>query len=60
MKILRAKIYPDEGELLSDLFCRMQHSVEMYTKKHKDTTAEVFKQEDCVLINSIKLGESAN
>lgn len=62
MKMIIARIEPEEDELLCDLYFRLKESTDNFTKNHQDVaiTLEELKDENCVLMKSIKLGESVN
>ncbi len=62
MKITIAKIYPDDEELLCDLYHRMKENVEYFTNKHQDVTIDIKQneEENCLMIKSLTLGESVN
>lgn len=62
MKMIMAKIYPEDDELLCDLYHRMKEGVEYYTNNHQDMTITINQdtEENCLLIKSLKLGENVN
>ncbi len=62
MKIIIAKVFPEEDELLIDLHSRMKENLDYYTSLHGDTTISIYPKEDenCVVIKSLKLEDSVN
>lgn len=62
MKIVLAKVYPEDKELLCDLYSRMQTNVEFFINKNQDVSVTLDQDviENCILVKSLKLGESAN
>lgn len=62
MKMTIAKIFPEDDELLCDLYYRMKDNIEYYLDQHHDTSIDVIQniEENCVLIKSLKLGDSVN
>ncbi len=62
MKMIMAKIYPEDDELLCDLYSRMKEHTEYFTEKNKDVTIKIKEntEENCLMVSSLKLGESAN
>lgn len=62
MKIVVAKIYPENEELLCDLYSRMKTNVEYFINNHQDVSVTLDQDvlDNCILVKSLKLGESAN
>lgn len=62
MKMTIAKVFPEDDELLCDLYYRMKENIEYYLNIHQDTSIDVIKdeEENCVLIKSLKLEDSVN
>lgn len=60
MKMLVVKVYPEDGEVLADLFYRMRDNIMKYVRKNGDTSTEVLEQEDHILVKSLKLEENVN
>lgn len=62
MKIMVAKVYPEDKELLCDLYSRMQTNIEYFLNNHQDVSMILDQNilENYVLVKSLTLGESAN
>jgi len=62
MKLINAKIKPNEGETLDDLVLASQERMDEYAKKHPDFTCVIEKHidENYIMIRTLKLGDSAN
>jgi hypothetical protein len=62
MKLINAKIQPNEGETLDDLVLVSQERMDEYAKKHPDFTCVIEKHidENYIMIRTLKLGDSAN
>jgi hypothetical protein len=62
MKLINAKIQPNEGETLDDLVLASKERMDEYAKKHPDFTCVIEKHidENYIMIRTLKLGDSAN
>jgi len=62
MKLINAKIKPNEGETLDDLVLASQERMDEYAKKQPDFTCVIEKHidENYIMIRTLKLGDSAN
>ncbi len=62
MKIMIAKVYPENDELLCDLYSRMQTNIEYFINNHQDVSMTINQNilKGCILVKTLKLGEHAN
>lgn len=62
MKITIAKVFPQDDELLCDLYWRMKENIEYFTNNHQDVAMNIKEdvEEGCVLVKSLKMEESVN
>ncbi len=62
MKMIIAKIYPEDDELLCDLYHRMKENTEYFINKNQDVTISIKQniEDNCLDVKSLKLGESIN
>lgn len=56
------KIFPDDDQLLCDLYWSIKENLDYYVDNHQDTsiTVQQKEEENCILIKSLKLEDSAN
>lgn len=62
MKMSIFKIFPQNDQLLCDLYHDVKENLDYYVDSHHDTSVTVEKEEgeNCILIKSLKLEDSVN
>lgn len=62
MKMIIAKVYPENNELLYQLYDRIINNTEYFLNKNQDVTMLIRQnfEENCLMIKSLKLEESVN
>lgn len=62
MRIVLAKIYPENDEPLCDLYYRIRENTDKLKWKHGDSSIiiEQDTEDNCLIFKSLILGESAN